>query len=308
MSEAFADLIFSETSSASAFELIFLGCGTSTGVPMIGCDCEVCHSTDPRNWRTRPSVLLRTPRGNILIDTSPEMRLQLIREKPGPVHAILYTHGHADHLFGLDDSRLFARALNGRPVPVYCESEVEALIRTVFSYAFVDEKKRPPSGGVPRLNFHTIEPNCKFPILDYEVVPLRLHHGRFKVLGFRFGDLAYCTDVSKIPDESWEQLQGLDVLVLDALRFEKHPTHFSLAEALEVIEKLKPRRAFLTHLSHQFDYQTVSQNLPPNVQLAYDGLRLNWSGIPLHLITDTAESAGSGTLTNATDQTSPIVA
>lgn len=262
---------------------------------MLGCDCQVCQSLDPRNWRTRPSVILRTPRGNILIDTSPEMRIQLLREKPGPVHAILYTHGHADHLFGLDDSRLFARALDGRPVPIYCETEVEALIRTVFAYAFVDEKKRPPSGGVPRILFETIEPNGKFTILNYEVMPLRLNHGRFKVLGFRFGDLAYCTDVNKIPDESFAQLQNLDVLILDALRFDKHPTHFSLAEALDVIEKLQPRRAVLTHLSHQFDYQAVAQMLPPNVELAYDGLRLNWSGIPTQIITDTAESVVSGT-------------
>lgn len=281
--------------SLPEFELIFLGCGTSTGVPMLGCDCQVCQSLDPRNWRTRPSVILRTPRGNILIDTSPEMRIQLLREKPGPVHAILYTHGHADHLFGLDDSRLFARALDGRPVPIYCETEVEALIRTVFAYAFVDEKKRPPSGGVPRILFETIEPNGKFTILNYEVMPLRLNHGRFKVLGFRFGDLAYCTDVNKIPDESFAQLQNLDVLILDALRFDKHPTHFSLAEALDVIEKLQPRRAVLTHLSHQFDYQAVAQMLPPNVELAYDGLRLNWSGIPTQIITDTAESVVSGT-------------
>ncbi|MCY2934871.1 MAG: MBL fold metallo-hydrolase [Planctomycetota bacterium] len=272
------------TPACPEFELIFLGCGTSTGVPMIGCDCVVCQSEDPRNQRTRPSVLLRTPRGNILIDTSPEMRLQLLREKAGPVHAILYTHGHADHLFGLDDSRLFARALGGKPVPVYCETEVEALIRTVFSYAFVEETKRFPSGGVPRLTLTNIEPFKPFDVIGYEVIPMRLDHGKFKVLGFRFGDLAYCTDVSRIPDESFALLQGLEVLVLDALRFEKHPTHFSLAEALAVIEKLQPRQAFLTHMSHSFDYHAVSANLPPNVQMAYDGLRVGWSGIQPHLI------------------------
>jgi phosphoribosyl 1,2-cyclic phosphate phosphodiesterase len=272
------------------FELIFLGCGTSTGVPMIGCDCEVCESVDPRNQRTRPSVVVRTPRGNILFDTSPEMRLQLLRERPGPIHAIVYTHAHADHLFGLDDSRLFARALNGVPVPVYCEAAVEALIRTVFSYAFVDETKRYPSGGVPRLRFETIEPNRPFTVLDFELVPLRLHHGRFEVLGFRMGDLAYCTDVNKIPDESAAQLTNLDVLILDSLRFEKHPTHFNLEDALAAIEKLKPRRAILTHLSHSFDYRAVSEMLPPNVELAYDGLRVTWPGIPTRLVTDMIET------------------
>ena len=270
----------------SEFELVFLGCGTSTGVPMIGCECEVCRSLDPRNQRTRPSVLVRTPRGNILIDTSPEMRLQILRERPGPIHAIIYTHGHADHLFGLDDSRLFARALGGKPVPVYCEAEVEALIRNVFSYAFIDETKRFPSGGVPRLTLHNIEPYQPFDVIGYEVIPMRLDHGKFKVLGFRFGDLAYCTDVSRIPDESIAQLQNLDVLILDSLRFEKHPTHFSLSESLAMIEKLQPRRAFLTHLSHSFDYQAVSATLPPNVQLAHDGLRVTWSGMKTNLITD----------------------
>lgn len=268
------------------FELVFLGCGTSTGVPMIGCDCEVCRSEDPRNHRTRPSVLVRTPRGNILFDTSPEMRLQLLRERPGPVHAIVYTHGHADHLFGLDDSRLFARALDGRPVPIYCEADVESLIRTVFSYAFVDETKRYPSGGVPRLTFQTIEPYQPFEAIGYELVPMRLDHGKFKVLGYRLGDLAYCTDVSKINDQSQALLQNLEVLVLDALRFEKHPTHFSLAEALAMIEKLQPRRAILTHLSHTFDFTAVSAMLPPNVELAYDGLRVGWSGMAPKIITD----------------------
>lgn len=276
--------------ATAGFELIFLGCGTSTGVPMIGCDCEVCESTDPRNHRTRPSVVVRTPRGNILFDTSPEMRLQLLRERPGPIHAIVYTHAHADHLFGLDDSRLFARALGGVPVPVYCEAEVEALIRTVFSYAFVDETKRFPSGGVPRLKFETIQPNAPFGVLDYELLPLRLHHGRFEVLGFRLGDLAYCTDVNKIPDISAARLENLDVLILDALRFEKHPTHFNLDDALAAIEKLKPRRAILTHLSHSFDFRKVSEMLPPNVQLAYDGLRVTWNGIPTRLVTDLIDS------------------
>jgi phosphoribosyl 1,2-cyclic phosphate phosphodiesterase len=255
--------------------LIFLGTGTSTGVPVFGCDCAVCTSDDPRNSRTRPSVLLQLPGGNAIIDTSPEMRLQLLRERVRQVHAIVYTHAHADHLFGLDDARLFPRAIGG-PVPVYCEEEVEGAIRNAFHYAFNDQAKRIPSGGVPQLEFRRIDPLGRFPLLGQEVLPLRLHHGRFRVLGFRVGGLAYCTDVSRIPEESWTRLEGLDTLILDALRYEPHPTHFHLEAALETIARLRPRRAYLTHLSHGFDHAAVESALPAGVALAYDGLALDF--------------------------------
>lgn len=255
--------------------LRFLGTGTSTGVPALGCDCAVCTSTDPRNHRTRPSVLLELPAGNLIIDTTPEMRLQLLRERIHRVHAILFTHAHADHLFGLDDARLFPRSIGG-PVPVYCEAEVEDTIRTVFSYAFNDQSRRIPSGGVPQLDIRRIEPAQPFEVLGERVLPIRLEHGRFRVLGFRLGNFAYCTDVNRIPDESWPLLAGLDTLVLDALRYEPHPTHFNLAQALEVIERLGPRRAVLTHISHGFDHGPTESRLPEGVVLAYDGLALSF--------------------------------
>ncbi|CAN5598923.1 MBL fold metallo-hydrolase [soil metagenome] len=255
--------------------LIVLGSGTSTGVPVLGCDCSVCSSNDPRNARTRPSVLLHLPGGNILFDTSPEMRLQLLRERIGRVQAIVYTHYHADHLFGLDDARLFPK-YNGAPIPIYCEAEVEAVIRQAFSYAFNDQSKRIPSGGVPQVFFDRIGPGVAFQVLGQSILPIRLEHGHFQVLGFRIGDLAYCTDVSKIPEPSWPMLEGLDILILDALRYEPHPTHFCLAEALEVIERLRPRQTYLTHLSHQFDHGPTEEGLPPGVSLAFDGLSIRF--------------------------------
>ena len=254
-----------------ARQLIVLGSGTSTGVPVLGCNCSVCVSDDPRNNRTRPSVLLKLPAGNVLIDTGPEMRIQLLREHIGQVHAILYTHAHADHLFGLDDARLFPRAIGG-PIPIYCEPETEAAIRNVFHYAFDEHAAKIPGGGVPKIRFEPIAPGQRFHVLGQAFMPLRLHHGRFSVLGFRVGDVAYCTDVSRIPEESWPLLEGLDVLILDALRHEPHPTHFSLSEALGVVERLRPKRTYLTHLSHVFDHGPTEATLPLEVALAYDGL------------------------------------
>jgi phosphoribosyl 1,2-cyclic phosphate phosphodiesterase len=256
-------------------QLVFLGSGTSTGVPVLGCDCAVCRSDDPRNRRMRPSILFNFPRGRLLIDTTPELRLQLLREGVGFAHAIAFTHAHADHLFGLDDARLFPKAIGG-PVPVYCEAWVEDAIRRIFDYAFGERAARIPTGGVPLVEFVRLEPGKLFQTLGQTILPIRLRHGRFDVLGFRVGDLAYCTDVNKIPDESWPMLEGLDTLILDALRFEPHPTHFNLDEALAVIDRLKPQRAYLTHLSHAFDHSLTEATLPSNVRLAYDGLSLEF--------------------------------
>ena len=261
--------------SALTRRLTFLGSGTSTGVPVLGCDCRVCTSDDPRNRRTRPSVLLSFPRGNLLIDTTPEMRLQLLRERVGFAHAIAYTHHHVDHLFGLDDARLFPKAIGG-PVPVYCEQETEEMIRRVFSYAFHERAASIPAGYLPKIRFERVAPGVPFQVLGQRIMPLRLEHGRFSVLGFRVGNLAYCTDVNRIPEASWPLLEGLDVLILDALRHEPHPTHFSLGEALEVVERLKPGRTLLTHLSHGFDHGPTESTLPPRVGLAYDGLALEF--------------------------------
>jgi phosphoribosyl 1,2-cyclic phosphate phosphodiesterase len=203
------------------------------------------------------------------------MRLQLLREKIRHVHAIAFTHHHADHLFGLDDARLFSRWIGG-PVPVHCEEETEECIRRIFHYAFRDGVDQWPPGFVPKLQFIRIEPGVSFEVLGQRVLPIRLEHGAAPVLGFRIGALAYCTDVSRIPPASRALLEGLDVLILDALRFDPHPTHFSLGQALEVIETLQPARTFLTHLSHCFDHGPTQAQLPPQVALAYDGLALEF--------------------------------
>jgi phosphoribosyl 1,2-cyclic phosphate phosphodiesterase len=254
----------------AARQFIFLGTGTSVGVPMVGCDCAVCRSTDPRNHRYRTSALIRVPHGNILIDTGPELRLQLLRANTGVVHAVLYTHYHADHLFGLDDLRPVARNL-GHSVPLFCTGEVEGKIRTAFAYAFGPEADMLSAGYIPKLRFERIE-SRPFRVLGEDITPIPLVHAHFDVLGFRIRDVAYCTDVNEIPRSSWPMLEGLEVLVLDALRHKPHPAHFGLNQALDVIDQFRPKRAFLTHMSHEIDHESVSRTLPDGVRLAYDGL------------------------------------
>lgn len=256
--------------------LIFLGSGTSSGVPVVGCHCTVCTSSDARNNRTRPSVLVQTGSGNILIDASPELRLQLLREGIDRVDALLFTHYHADHIFGLDDVRVFHHSL-GRPLPVYAERAVQDVLRRSFSYVFDKWADRVPGGGIPKLNLRTIDARRPFEVLGVRCVPIRLLHGRFRVLGFRFGNLAYCTDVNRIPKRSMRLLQGLDVLILDALRDRPHPTHFSLDESLDVVAQLRPRRCLLTHIAHELDHATTNAALPPGVELAYDGLGIDFA-------------------------------
>jgi len=251
---------------------VFLGTGTSVGVPMIGCDCPVCRSPNPKNHRYRSSALIQTPAGNILIDTGPELRLQLVRERVRVVHAVLYTHYHVDHLFGLDDLRVVAKYLNG-PVPLYCTEEVEKVIRQTFSYAFAEEAA--PIGFVPKLYFNRIGPE-RFEVLDQVATPIPLLHSSFNVFGFRFGDMAYCTDVSEVPESSWSLLEGVRILVIDALRYKTHPAHLGLHDALEVIERVGPERAYLTHMSHEFDYETLPASLPGGVEMGYDGLRFRF--------------------------------
>ena len=253
-------------------QFVFLGTGTSHGVPLIGCGCTTCTSRNPKNQRSRCAAVLGLPGGNLLIDTPPELRIQLIRERIGLVHAVLYTHAHADHLFGLDDLRIFPRYL-GRELPVYCTEEVEGSIRRSFGYAFDPANQHFPAGGVPKLGFRriTTEP---FDVLGARAVPFRLVHGRSRALGFRFGRLAYCTDAKEIPPQSMALLAGLDTLILDCLRREPHATHLGLDEAIEVVRRLAPKRTFLTHVSHRLEHEATRRELPPGVDLAYDGLRL----------------------------------
>ena len=253
-------------------QLVLLGTGTSVGVPMIGCHCDVCESDDPRNNRTRCGVAVEAPEGMFLIDTPPELRLQLVRERIDTVHAALFTHNHADHVFGLDDLRICGMRRD-ESIPLYCEEPVEEQIRRAYHYAFRPPSPNTHSGATPRLHFERIglEP---FSLLGTTVTPIRLHHGRLPVLGFRIDDVAYCTDVSEIPDSSWELLEGLDVLIIDALREKPHPTHFSVDQSLEVIERVRPQRAYLTHISHHLEHVATNHALPDHVELAWDGLKV----------------------------------
>lgn len=253
----------------------FLGTGTSVGVPMIGCDCATCQSADPRNHRYRCAVAVATPQGRILIDTPPELRLQLLRAKIPLVHAVLLTHYHADHLYGLDDVRLFPKKLGG-PLPLYCTVDVEDKVRQAFAYAFAPGNEGLPPGVLPQLRFMRIEEGKPFEVLGQRVMPILLEHARFDVLGFRIGDVAYCTDVNRIPEPSWSLLEGLRVLVLDALRPKPHAAHFSLSQALEVISILQPAKAYLTHMSHELEHEATERTLPSNVRLAYDGLSFDF--------------------------------
>jgi len=253
-------------------QLILLGTGTSVGVPSIGCPCEVCTSTDPRDKRTRCAAIVGLPQGNLLIDTPPDLRQQLLRERIGIVHAVLFTHEHADHIFGIDDLRLFPFYL-GHPVPLYCEPLVEERIRKSFDYAFA-ETEPTHAGAAPQLTFERIGTQ-PFEVLGSRIQPVRLSHGpRFDVLGFRIGNVAYCTDTNGIPPESMALLQGLDVLVIDALRTRSHVTHFSLDEAIEVSRQLKPKRTIFTHMSHDLGHAATNAKLPPGMELGHDGQRI----------------------------------
>jgi phosphoribosyl 1,2-cyclic phosphate phosphodiesterase len=253
-------------------QMTLMGTGTSNGVPMIGCHCDVCRSTNPKNHRMRTGVLVRAPLGNFLIDTPPELRLQLLREKVDLIEGVVFTHGHADHIFGLDDLRLFGYYLK-RAVPLYCDPQTEERIRQSFDYCFGNPAFNNHPGATPQLEINSIglEP---FDLLGLTLRPIRLWHGKLPVLGFRINQVAFCTDVSRVPDESWPLLEGLDTLVIDALRDKPHPTHFSIDQALEVVDRVRPRRTFLTHISHTLDHDATNARLPPGVELAYDGLKI----------------------------------
>lgn len=252
-------------------KLVFLGTGTSVGVPTIGCGCPVCTSPNPKNRRTRCGLALGLPEGTLLIDTTPDLREQLIRERIGLVHAVLYTHEHADHVFGLDDVRVLTYYL-GEKLPLYCEEQVEVRILRSFDYAFAGDEGE-GAASKPHLELRRIgtEP---FNLLGATFTPLRLYHGRYRVLGFRFGNIAYCTDVNKIADEAWPLLKGVDVLILDALRKKFHPTHFSLPQAIEVANKVGARRTLFTHMSHDLEHDETNAELPDGMELAYDGLQI----------------------------------
>jgi phosphoribosyl 1,2-cyclic phosphate phosphodiesterase len=251
--------------------ITFLGTGTSAGVPMIGCDCAVCRSADPRDARLRPSIYVDVPgRARILVDTTPDLRQQALRYGIRDVDAILFTHSHADHILGLDDIRRFNH-LQHRPMPCYANGFAWDVIKRVFYYSFDGVPRL--GGGVPKIDAHEI--TGPFAIGGVRIVPVPLWHGNMPILGFRFGNVAYLTDTNRIADGSWELVAGVDTLVLDALRDKPHTTHFTVAEALEVVDKIAPRRAYLTHIAHDLGHAATNARLPAGVELAYDGLVLD---------------------------------
>jgi phosphoribosyl 1,2-cyclic phosphate phosphodiesterase len=250
-------------------KVTFLGTGTSVGVPRIGCDCAVCRSADPRNQRLRCSLLIEHQGRAILVDTPPDLRTQALRHGIRRLDAVLFTHGHADHLHGLDDVRCFCFDRDA-PLPCYADGRTLERIGRVFDYAFQNDH---PS-SVPQLSLHRID--GPFELCGLAVEPVVVCHGELPVLGFRLGAFAYVTDCSAIPDASKARLRGLDTLVLGALRHQPHPTHFNVSQALDAIAELLPRRAFLTHVAHNLDHPATNASLPDPVRLAYDGLILEF--------------------------------
>ncbi len=243
-----------------------LGSGTSHGVPMIACECAVCTSSDPHDKRSRPSIVVRFETGTVLVDTAPELRLQAVANGVMRVDAVLFTHTHADHAHGIDDLRAY-NMRQGGAIPLYGSRASMDDIRARFGYIF---QTNPFGGGIPMLDLHAVD--GPFEVVEQRVVPVTVLHGYLPVYGYRFGRFAYVTDCSLIPDASMALLQDLDVLILDALRYREHPTHFNIPQALDIIARLRPRHAYLTHLTHDIMHNRDERDLPDGVELAYDGL------------------------------------
>jgi phosphoribosyl 1,2-cyclic phosphate phosphodiesterase len=238
---------------------------------MIGCDCSTCRSEDPRDTRLRPSLLIRGDRGTcVLIDAGPDLRLQALTHRLARVDAIAFTHGHADHILGLDDVRRF-NMLMGRPMKLYGDAITLDEIRRTFAYVF--DPATPRGGGLPHLDPTLIE--GPFEVGEVPVLPVPLWHGARQILGFRVGRFAYLTDCSAIPDSSWSLLEGLDVVVLDALRHRPHPTHFSLDQAIAAARRIGARQTYFTHMCHDLPHAATCATLPDGIALAYDGLQLD---------------------------------
>ncbi|HJV66515.1 MAG TPA: GPMC system MBL fold metallohydrolase [Geomonas sp.] len=246
-------------------KITILGSGTSTGVPMVGCHCQVCDSNDPRDKRTRASILVECSGQRILVDTSTDLRVQALREKIPQIDAVLLTHTHADHLHGIDDLRGFY-FLHRKVIPCYGSPDTIGQVAASFSYIFEGLQSE---GYSPLMVPHPVED--EFDLFGCRVVPIPLMHGSFPATGYRFGDAAYLTDCSRIPDASMALLQGLELLIIDALRYSPHPNHFNIEGALQVVQTLGPRRTLLTHLTHEVHHKDEIK-LPAGVEFAYDGL------------------------------------
>ena len=248
--------------------LTFLGTGTSTGIPALACRCKVCTSRDPHDQRTRPSLLVQFDGRVLVIDTTPDFRTQALRENLERLDAVLFTHSHADHILGLDDVRSFYFRQQ-TPIPIYADAHCMKEIHRTFKYIFDGDY---PYGGTARLAPHLID--GPFEVEGLKIVPVPVLHGNLPILGFRINGVAYLTDVSEIPESSYPLLEGLEVLILDALRPRPHPTHLTVEQALSVMERLKVPRGYCTHIAHELGHEETNAHLPSHVRLAYDGLQL----------------------------------
>jgi phosphoribosyl 1,2-cyclic phosphate phosphodiesterase len=254
-----------------SMKVTFLGTGTSTGVPVVGCSCGICRSDDPRNKRLRQSVKIEAGGKFFLIDTTPDLRAQLLRDPIPRLDFILLTHSHSDHLMGLDDIRPF-NFRQREAIHAFANAPTAKAVRRAFSYIWSDTQI---GGGKPQVELHEVE--GPFRHEGVEIIPIPVHHGEWTILGYRIGPFAYITDTNGIPDASMGLLRGIDTLALDGLRAApRHPTHFTIGEAVEAAQRIGARMTYLIHLTHDIDHASCEATLPPNVKLAYDGLRLEF--------------------------------
>lgn len=270
------------THTPSSSVLTVLGSGTSTGVPVIGCPCAVCRSRHPRNRRLRASVWFQTRGKSLLVDTSADFRQQALRARIPRLDAVLYTHPHADHAHGIDDVRAY-NFLQKAAIPAYGNAWTHKELTEKFHYIFRTGSAQTEGGGLPQMELHLLDPQTpSFQAAGVEVIPIPLHHGKMESVGYRIDRVAYVTDCSYIPPQSLDRLKGLSTLVLDCVRLAPHKTHFNLDQALETVSQVRPRRTFLTHLNHEFDYpkwgstSSSLKKLPKGVFLAYDGLKIRF--------------------------------
>jgi len=251
--------------------LTVLGSGTSMGVPTLGCDCRVCNSADARDRRTRPSIMVEYNKRVVLIDTTPDFHAQAVRERIARVDAVFYTHAHADHILGLDDLRPLSFRHEGGSIPLYAKAATAGEIKKVFRYVF---DRDPDYATLAKVHIEELDGAVEMYGARFE--PIDVMHGRQTIQGFRFGSAAYLTDFSDIPEHSREKLRDLDILFLDALRHRPHPTHSNVENSLRLVDELKPKRAFFTHISHDLPHEATNATFPPNVRLAHDRLRLEF--------------------------------